>query len=244
MNNVSMLANDKFFTTNNGGNTWAKVYDGTDYEGVLLNDAVMDPQNIQKLFVVRNGGPGNVDGGLMISTDSGATWAEKLNGLILQTIAIDPQNSDIIYVGTSLRWAYLDQHEAVYKSTDGGNTWTEQTGITWEAGSGLKNVPKIEINPIDTNHVVVLADDRVAVTTNGGATWTSTPHDGLVDGSSYFYGINAAFNPNDPNQVLISNNRYAKSSNDKGITLTTMTNPFFNCMGKVDIIKTTTEKIN
>lgn len=237
MNNVSMLANDKFFTTNNGGNTWTRVYDGTDYEGVLLNDAVMDPQNIQKLFVVRNGGPGNVDGGLMISTDSGATWTEKLNGLILQTIAIDPQNSDIIYVGTGLRWAYLDQHEAVYKSTDGGNTWTEQTGITWETGSGLKNVPKIEINPNDTNHVVVLADDRVAVTTNGGATWTSTPHDGLVDGYSYFYGINAAFNPNDPNHVLISNNRYAKSSNDKGMTLTTMTNPFFNCMGKVDIIK-------
>lgn len=240
MNTASLFTkgdNDKFFTTTNGGSTWTKVYDATNHENVLLNDAIMDPVDAQKLYIVRNGGPGNVDGGFLKSTDAGATWTETLNGLILQSIAINPSNPNIIYVGTGVLWTYPTQHEAVYKSIDGGNTWAEQTGITWSTSTqGLKNVPKIEINPYDQRHVIVLADDRVAVTVNDGSTWTTTPHDGLVDGTSYYYGINAAFNPKDLNNVLISNNRFPKFSSDKGLTLTSIANPFFRGMGKINTI--------
>lgn len=240
MNTATMFTNgdyNKFFKTTNGGTTWTKVYDGESNEGVLLNDAVMDPVDPQKLYIVRNGGPGNVDGGFLKSTDGGTTWTETLNGIILQSLAINPTNPDIIYAGSGIRWSYPTQHEAVYKSTDAGNTWVEQTGITWSTSTmGMLNVPKIEINPYDPKHVVVLADDRVAVTTDNGSTWTSTPHDGLTDGTSYFYGINAAFNPNNLNNVLISNNRFPKFSSDKGVTLTSIPNPFFNGMGKINVI--------
>lgn len=240
MNTATMLTSgdsNKFFYTTNGGTTWTKIYDGEDHEGVLINDAIMDPQNPQVLYIARNGGPGNVDGGLLKSTNAGATWTETLTGLILQSITINPDNTNVLYAGTGILWAYPSQHEAVYKSTDGGSTWNEQTGITWSTSTqGLKNVPKIEINPNDPKHVLVLADDRVAVTTNAGSTWTTTFHNGLVDGSSYFYGISAAFNPNNSNQVIISNNRYAKFSTDKGVTLTSITNPFFIGMGKINVI--------
>lgn len=240
MNTATMLTNggyNKFFYTTNGGTTWTKVYDGQDHEGVLLNDAVMDPQNPQTLYIARNGGPGNIDGGLLKSTDAGVTWTETLNGLILQSIAIDPENSNILYAGSGILWSYLTQHQAVYKSTDGGATWNEQTGITWSTSTqGLRNVPKIQINPNDPNHVIVMGDDRIAVSTNSGSTWTTTFHNGLIDGHSYFYGIDAAFNPNNLNHVLISNNRYAKFSTDKGVTLTSVANPFFMGMGKINVI--------
>lgn len=240
MNTATMFAkgdNDKFFKTTNGGTTWTKVFDAANYENVLVNDAIMDPTDPQKLYIVRNGGPGNVDGGLLKSTDAGATWTEKLNGLILQSIAINPVNPNIIYAGTGVLWTYPTQHEAVYKSTDAGNTWTEQTGITWSTSTmGLKNVPKIEINLYDPKHVVVLADDRVAVTTDNGGTWTTTPQAGLTDGSSYFYGIDATFDPNNLNNVIISNNRFPKFSSDRGVTLTSIANPFFNGMGKINVI--------
>ena len=238
MDNISILTTgtqDKVFTTNDGGSNWNKVYDATDHESVLLNDAMMDPKDSQTLYIVRNGGAGNEDGGLFKSTDGGATWTETLNGLILQSIDIDPNNSNVIYVGTGVLWTYPTQHEAVYKSVDGGNTWTEQQ-ITWsDSDQGLKNVPKIHINPNDSNHVVVLADDRVAVTTNGGNTWTTTEHDGLADGHSYFYGIGADFNPFNTNEVLIANNRYPKISTDHGITLSTLKSPFFEGMGNLNI---------
>ncbi|KFC24398.1 T9SS type A sorting domain-containing protein [Chryseobacterium sp. FH1] len=240
MNTATILTSgdqDKFFKTNNGGSSWEKVYDGTDHESVILNDAMMDPKNPQNLYIVRNGGAGNEDGGFFKSTDGGATWTETLNGLILQSMDIDPNNSDVIYVGTGVLWTYLDQHQAVYKSTDGGATWTEQTQITWSDSSfGLKNVPKIHINPNDSNHVLVLADDRIAVTTNGGSTWTTTEHDGLNDGHSYFYGINASFDPFNSNNLMIANNRYPKFSSDKGITLSTIKNPFFIGMGNLNVI--------
>lgn len=239
MNTATMFAkgdNDKFFKTTNGGTTWTKVFDAANYENVLVNDAIMDPTDPQKLYIARNGGPGNVDGGLLKSTDGGATWTEKLNGLILQSIAINPVNPNIMYAGSGVLWTYATQHEAVYKSIDAGNTWTEQIGITWSTSTqGLKNVPKIEINPYKPSHVIVLADDRVAVTTNDGTTWTTTPHAGLTDGSSYFYGIDATFDPNNLNNVIISNNRFPKFSSDRGITLTSIANPFFNGMGKINV---------
>lgn len=226
----------KFFTTTNGGSSWKKVYDAAEHESVILNDAIMDPKNPQNLYIARNGGAGNEDGGLFKSNDGGASWTETLNGLILQTVEVDPINNDIIYAGSGVRWSYLDQHQAVYKSIDGGNTWTEQA-ITWsEEGQGLKNIPKIQINPYDTNHILVLADDRVAVTTNGGNTWTTTEHDGLNDGQSYYYGTGAAFNPFNSNNVIIANNRFAKFSSDKGVTLTSIKNPFFIGMGNLNVI--------
>ncbi|WP_415328389.1 T9SS type A sorting domain-containing protein [Chryseobacterium sp. MMS23-Vi53] len=228
---------DKAFYTTNGSTTWSKIYDGGDFGNVQLADIAMDFSNPQILYIARGGGPGNVDGGLLKSTNAGATWTESLNGLILESLAIDPNESGVLYAGTGVLWAYPTQHQAIYKTTDAAASWTEQTGISWStSGTGLRNVPEISINPNNANHVVVLGDDRIAVTTNGGSTWTTTVHNGLVDGSSYFYGINTAFNPSNSNEVLIANNRYSKKSIDKGITLTTMTNPFFIGMGKINVV--------
>lgn len=241
MNTAMMFTSggqNKVFYTTTGGTTWTKVFDAINYTKVLVNDAVMDPVNPQKLFIARNGGTGTVKGGLMVSTDAGATWTEKLSGLILQTVTVDPINNNNVYVGTGVRWSYPGQLEAVYKSTDGGETFTQQTGITWETtGTGLKNVPKIGINPNDPNHVVVLADERIAVTTDAGATWISTPHAGLTDGVSYYYGINVAFNPFNLDEVMIANSRFAKFSADRGVTLSTIKNPYFNTMGSFNLLK-------
>lgn len=240
MNTISMLASgieNKFFTSTNGGESWTKVYDTADHESVILNDAIMDPKNPQILYIVRNGGAGNEDGGFFKSTDGGATWTETLNGLILQSVAVDPNNTDIIYAGSGITWSYPEQHQALYKSTNGGITWTEETQIPWSTEQfGMKMITKIEINPNNSNHVVVMGDDRVAVTTNGGATWTTTVSNGLSDGDSYFYGINATFNPSKPNEVLISNNHYPKFSSDNGVTLTSIKSPFFIGMGNTNII--------
>lgn len=239
MNTATMFTSggkDKVFYSSSGGTTWTKVFDAANYTGVLVNDAVLDPINPNKIFIARNGGTGTIKGGLMISSDSGVTWTEKLSGLILQTVSVDPVNNNNIYVGTGVRWSYPGQVEAVYKSEDGGETFAQQTGISWATGNGLKNVPKIGINPNDHNHVVVLADERIAVTTDAGATWTTTPHAGLTDGTSYYYGINVGFNPFNLNEVMIANSRFAKFSTDRGITLTTMKNPYFNTMGNFNLL--------
>ena len=58
MNTATMFTKgdeDKFFTTTDGGLSWNKIYDATDHESVILNDAIMDPKNPQTLYIVRNG---------------------------------------------------------------------------------------------------------------------------------------------------------------------------------------------
>jgi xyloglucan-specific exo-beta-1,4-glucanase len=238
LDTVFLLANadsDKAYYTTNGGETWTKVFDAANFEGVLVNEAVMDPNNAQKLFIVRNGGAGNVDGGLLVSEDSGQNWTLKLDGLILQTLAINPTNSNDMYAGTGIVWAYPAQHQALYHSIDGGLTWTTVSDIIWSDG-GMDNVPFIAYDPNNPNHVVVLGDDQIAVTLDAGATWTTTQHDGANAGNAYFIGEGAAFNPANTNEVFIANNHYGYKSSDGGVTLVQVENPFHEVMGNMDII--------
>jgi len=209
-----ILANgttDKTYYTTDGGETWEKVFDGGDYAGVLVNDAVMDPTNPEQLYIARNGGPGNIDGGLLISEDAGQTWTLTLDGLVLQTVAINPANPNDIYAGTGVIWGYPTQNQALYHSIDGGETWTTISSIVWSDG-GLDNIPHIAFNPYNTDHVVVLGDDQIAVSTDAGTTWTMTQHLG-ASGDDYFIGEGVAFNPANAT-VFISNNRNGSKSID------------------------------
>jgi photosystem II stability/assembly factor-like uncharacterized protein len=60
--------------------------------------------------------PGN---GVLVSTDKCGSWQASNNGLgnlFVNTVAIDPNNSDVLYAGTD---------GGAYVSFDGGGTWGE-----------------------------------------------------------------------------------------------------------------------
>ena len=91
-------------------------------------------------------------------------------------VAIDPSNPKTIWVGTGEAWTRnsVSVGDGIYKSTDGGENWTNM---------GLKDsehIAKILIDPKDGNSVVACAtghlwndnDERgVYKTSDGGATW-------------------------------------------------------------------------
>ncbi|PKF76119.1 T9SS type A sorting domain-containing protein [Chryseobacterium sp. PMSZPI] len=230
--------NRKLFYTINGGTTWSNVYDS---DQLILSDAKLDPKNPQTIYIARGTGPGSTIGGFFKSTDAGATWTETLNGVILESLDVDPKNQGILYTSTAhfVAAAMPSMHQAVYKSTDGGSTWAEQTGIDWSSNDPLGTLRNIKmvINPNNTSHVLALGAHKIAVTTDAGNTWTTTFHDGLVDGTSYFYGFGATFNPFNTNQVMIANERFPKRSTNSGVTLTTIPNPFYTNMGNINIVQ-------
>jgi photosystem II stability/assembly factor-like uncharacterized protein len=86
-------------------------------------------------------GPGIHGGKLYVSHDDGLTWSD-ITGTLPRSvldIAIDPANSQVLYVTTHIHGAY--------KSTDGGITWAEMAGFPNIGGYD------IEVDPASPNTI-------------------------------------------------------------------------------------------
>jgi len=97
---------------------------------------------------------GAVDGGVWKTTDYGRTWVpifdDQPSGSI-GAIALAPSNPKIIYVGSGegLQRPDLSTGDGIYKSIDGGVTWTHL---------GLRDgqqIPQIVVDPRDPNRLFV-----------------------------------------------------------------------------------------
>src|SRR5712675_2317775 len=123
---------------------------------------------------------GAASGGVWKSVNGGTTFKPVFDKQPVQSIgaiAIDPKNPKTVWVGTGESWTRnsVSYGDGVYKSTDGGDNWTNL---------GLPNserIAKIAIDPSDTNTVYVCvpgklwsdSDDRgVYKTADGGKSWT------------------------------------------------------------------------
>lgn len=136
-----------------------------------VNKTIVSPHDPKVLYVTTPGG------GVWKSENEGKSWFSISNGLppglATTSLAVDPGNPDILYVGTGdVRES--DLGDGLYKSTDGGNHWF-QTGIDVPAGFGV--VSAIWIHPKKTNTVLVAYDywekniRGVYRSTNGGKTF-------------------------------------------------------------------------
>src|SRR5271154_3721688 len=122
---------------------------------------------------------GAASGGVWKSVNGGTTYKPVFDREDVQSIgavAIDPANSKNVWAGTGEAWMRnsVSVGDGVYKSTDGGENWTNV---------GLKDsehIAKILVNPSDSNDVLACAtghlwDDNeergVFQTTDGGKTW-------------------------------------------------------------------------
>ena len=123
---------------------------------------------------------GTASGGLWKSTSAGVTWDPIFDDQPTQSIgavALSPLNPDLVWVGTG-EGNPRNSHTSgrgVFKSVDGGNTWTFM-GL-----EGTRNVHRVLIHPRDPNTVFVAAtgsawgdskERGVYKTTDGGATWS------------------------------------------------------------------------
>ncbi len=114
--------------TSNAGVTWEPLFDGQPVASI--GALAVAPSNPLVIYA----GTGESDirtdlasgDGVYRTGDGGKTWVNV--GLRdtrqISRIVVDPKNADVVYVG-ALGHAYGPNAErGVYKSTDGGNTWT------------------------------------------------------------------------------------------------------------------------
>ncbi|WP_196891531.1 T9SS type A sorting domain-containing protein [Aureivirga marina] len=141
----------------------------TFYAGLgRLNVVTFDPSNANVLWV---GSPG---GGIWKSEDQGATWISKgdtVTNLGVSDIAVDPNNSDIIYVATGDFDGMQNRSFGVLKSTDGGETWN-LTGLNFDVTQDFL-VAHIVIDPNNSNILFATTNTAIYKSTDAGANWTS-----------------------------------------------------------------------
>lgn len=127
-----------------------------------INVVVEDPNDSNIIYV---GAPA---GGVWKTTDGGSTWTplgDDLPSIGVSWIAIDPTNTDILYMATGDNDGGDTYSIGIYKSTDAGLTWNPTGNI-----AGATN--KVIIDPSNTNVLYSATTGGVFKSTDAGANWT------------------------------------------------------------------------
>ena len=120
--------------------------------------------------------------GLWKSTNGGTSWApvsDAISALGCTDVAIDPSNTNVMYLATGDGDAADVFTLGIYKSIDGGATWAP-TNLVFNLSSG-QTLSKILIDPTNTNTIIVGGRAGIHRSTDAGATWTQTMTAGVRD---------------------------------------------------------------
>ena len=147
---------------------------------------------------------GSVNGGVWESLDAGRTWQPIFDGQSIGSIgalAVAPSNPQILYVGTGeadMR-SDISQGNGMYRSGDGGKTWSH-IGLV-----DSQQIAHILIDPKDPQVLFVAAlghpygpnaERGVFRSRDGGATWKKVL--GRDDNTG---AVDLAWDPSDPNTI-------------------------------------------
>ncbi|MCC7431846.1 T9SS type A sorting domain-containing protein [bacterium] len=229
-NNVFVAAMGRLFSTNsergiyrsqNAGQTWTQVLAVNDSTGGI--DLAINPQNPNIVYAATWERKRSLTGrfyagigsGIYRSTDGGTTWNLMTNGLPQPStnngkiaISISNSNPNVLYA------TYCDHPGfflGVYKTTDGGNSWTQLSGngLTGCFSSFGWWFNRLFVDPTNSDKVF-LSGLNLYSSTDGGNNWN-------VSGSSMHVDHHALFIfPNNQNKILCGNDGGLYTSNDGG----------------------------
>jgi hypothetical protein len=153
--------NGSFQKSTNGGLSWTGCTTGMSGATNWVTVWKQDPTVAARLYAGRQN--------MFVSNNSATSWtiltALPATGAIIE-FAIAPSNNQVLYVVKS---------NNIFKTVDGGNTWSTITGTIPVASAGLQNVC---VSPTDANKVWVCSGNystgnKVWYSNNGGTTWTN-----------------------------------------------------------------------
>ena len=171
--------------TENGGATWTPIFDGQG--SFSIGAVVIDQKNPSTIWVGtgENNSQRSVayGDGVYRSDDAGRTWhkmgLEKSEHIA--RIVVDPRNSDVVYVAAQGPLWADGGDRGLYKTTDGGRSWSTVLAISERTG-----VTDVILDPRNPDvllaatwqrrrHVWTLIDggpeSAIERSTDGGRTW-------------------------------------------------------------------------
>ena len=212
------------YKSTDSGRTWDPAgLDGTRHIGAI----VVDPHDPDHVLVAALGptfSP-SPDRGVFLTTNGGRTWQKVLasatepEAVGAIDLALDPGNSRVVFATLWRHYAprgttfpiMLQGGGGIFKSTDGGATWTPVTGHGLPAGP----LSRIGVAVAPGGHRVFAIVDAPAGgglyrSEDGGATWTRSTQDARIAGSGYFGKV--FVDPNHAEVVYVAQTSLYRSS--------------------------------
>ncbi len=218
------------YKSTNGGESWQHIgLEDTRHIGRVL----VDPRNPDVVLVAAMGhtyGP-NEERGVFRSTDGGKNWKKVLfkdNTTGAIDLCYEPGNPQVVYATLwhsiwkpDVRDAPFEPGSGLYKSKDGGITWTQVSGgglptANW-GRSGVAIAPGMRGQRI---YLIVELKEKgggLFRSDDAGATWKKTSEDPRING--YWYMSEIFADPKNPDVVYVpSQNFYRSTDGGKSFT--------------------------
>jgi photosystem II stability/assembly factor-like uncharacterized protein len=229
-----MIPGDGIYKSTDAGKTWE--YSGL-RETHSISEILVSPQNPDVVYASSMGhvfvpGP---DRGVFKSTDGGKTWKKILfvddkTGAI--DLVMDPNHPDLLYAtmwqAQRMPWGLTSggPGSGLYKSTDGGEHWTNLTHNPGLPGGvlGRVGVSLVASHP-DTVYAIFQAKEGgVFRSDDAGATWTRV-NDEMKLRQRAFYYMAVFADPKDVNTIYVPEVDALWVSHDGGRTFTKLHTP-------------------
>jgi photosystem II stability/assembly factor-like uncharacterized protein len=219
----NVIPGDGVYKSTDAGRTWKHMGLASKTGQQMIGRIRVDPANCERLFVAALGDPygPSDERGIYRTTNGGTSWERVLhrnNKTGAVDLFIDPSDSNTLYAG--LWEAYRKEWmlssggpgSGLFKSTDGGTTWTE---LTKNAGlpKGTWGKVGVSVSGADRNRVyaIVEADSGgVFVSNDAGATFTQVSDNRNLRQRAFYYTRIVA-DPKDKETVYVLNVQFHRS---------------------------------
>jgi len=183
------------------GGIWKSENSGISFEPVFehygttsIGDIAISPSNPEIVWagtgeanIFRSSNPGT---GVYVTKDNGKTWKNMglENTFTIARIVVHPSNPDIVYVAaTGHEWT-KNSERGLYKTTDGGKTWSPILQVDNETG-----VVDVIMDPNDPNTLYAATWQRTRLKWNDPRTYPNHKNNGVwksTDGGRNWKKIN------------------------------------------------------
>jgi photosystem II stability/assembly factor-like uncharacterized protein len=221
---------DGVYKSTDGGDTWKHI----GLERTRQISAVrIHPQNPDVVYVAAQGSPygANKERGIYRTTDGGKNWELVLHideNTGASSLSMDMANPRVLYAAfwEHRRYPWIADsggpNSAIYKSTDGGDTWTKlENGLPKFMGKiGVAVSPA---NPKRVWAIIEAEDGGLFRSDDGGKSWRNINKERVLRTRSWYY-MHIFADPADENRVYVLNAPFMKSI-DGGATFVAVPTP-------------------